>query len=338
MTFCTYLKKNRCSFRLCSEQRLKSFAIIAVFFSAGVAQADDQRQSLNDFWVTGSLYSSTAATLPAGSAFFEPYWWNVMSYGAYSAKGQHQAGPVVNHVRSFNPFYYGLTSNLMVGVKATFGYNSSRAFAPSGGVHVGDVALKMQYRIWHPPKESSWPTVSLDFQETIPVERIDHLSESANPIGSGVFSEQLSVFAQSYMWLPNGRVDRLRLNYSYVVPTGRHLKGRSVYGTLPGFDGHVSVGQGSVFNLSNEYSITKHWVFATDFIVSQSDAVRVHGWSKGGGLFQDNAPASYSLMIAPALEYNITGMVGVIAGAGITFQGRNAAASVTPMMAVNWSF
>ncbi|WP_205839604.1 hypothetical protein [Neokomagataea tanensis] len=258
-----------------------------------------------------------------------------MSYGAYSQQGRRSSTPIVNHVRSFNPFYYGLTRNVMVGVKATFGYNSGRALAPTQGVKVGDVAFKVQYRLWHPPKESSLPTVSLDFQETIPIERADHLSGASNPIGAGVFGEQLSVFAQSYFWLPNGRMDRLRLNYSYVLPTGRHIEGRSVYGTLPEFEGTVSVGQSSQFILANEYSLTKKWVFATDFVVAQSSSVRVRGKNRTGSTA---ALSAYSLMIAPALEYNMRADMGVIAGAGVTFQGKNTAASVTPMIALNWSF
>jgi len=45
--------------------------------------------------------------------------------------------------------------------------------------------------------------------------------------------------------------------------------------------------------------------------------------------------ASRSLSVAPALEYNFTGRIGVIAGAKVTVAGRNTTAVVIPVAAVN---
>jgi hypothetical protein len=48
-----------------------------------------------------------------------------------------------------------------------------------------------------------------------------------------------------------------------------------------------------------------------------------------------NSGPGHTWSLAPAIEYNFTSRIGVIAGAKLTVAGRNAAAVVIPVAAIN---
>jgi hypothetical protein len=48
-----------------------------------------------------------------------------------------------------------------------------------------------------------------------------------------------------------------------------------------------------------------------------------------------NSGPGHTWSLAPAIEYNFTSRVGVIAGAKLTTSGRNASAVVIPVAAIN---
>ena len=55
--------------------------------------------------------------------------------------------------------------------------------------------------------------------------------------------------------------------------------------------------------------------------------------SAGAG---SNSGTGYSLYLAPAVEYNVNGALGVILGARIFAFGRNETALATPVVAINY--
>jgi len=72
----------------------------------------------------------------------------------------------------------------------------------------------------------------------------------------------------------------------------------------------------------------------------QRDAVtRVDGTgpAEGGGTMpiELRSAPSHALSIAPAIEYNLSARVGVIAGPKLTVAGRSTGAVVIPIVAVN---
>jgi hypothetical protein len=54
--------------------------------------------------------------------------------------------------------------------------------------------------------------------------------------------------------------------------------------------------------------------------------------------FHSASGSSEYWSVAPAVEYNFNADVGIIAGAEVTFAGRNTGASVTPQVALSWFF
>jgi hypothetical protein len=181
--------------------------------------------------------------------------------------------------------------------------------------------------------------------ETFPTGKYDRLDGRTNgALGSGAYSTTFSLYSQTYFWMPNGRILRTRLDLSYQVSQWASVQGVSVYGTSAGFDGRAHPGQSFFGDLALEYSATQSWVLATDFWWEHDGNTRVKGGyvptvtsAMPPYLVQDSGSDDL-LYVAPAIEYNWSAKMGVIAGARVAVLGRNVTASVAPVAAVNMVF
>ena len=247
---------------------------------------------------------------------------------------------------------YGVTDKISAGLIPRFGYTVSSDSGSSTGVELGDVQLQAQYRLTKFEQGSWVPTTSVVVAETLPTGRYDGLGRHpADGFGSGVYTTTVSLYAQDYFWMPNGRILRSRLDVSYGFSASAGVHDVSVYGTTAGFRGRVNPGDSMTADLSWEYSATRNWVLALDAVYEHSDTTQVAGIqpSVQGGALQPaqaqggsapssvflNSGASDSLSFAPAVEYNWSATVGFIMGVKLSATGRNTSAPVIPVMAVN---
>jgi hypothetical protein len=118
----------------------------------------------------------------------------------------------------------------------------------------------------------------------------------------------------------------------------------SVYGTPAGFRGHANPGDSFLADAAVEYSATRNWVLALDVAYEHDASPHVAGNDGQSGsnpqsfnYFQSSG-STESVFLAPAIEYNWSGKVGVIAGARILAAGRNTTATITPVAAINYVF
>ena len=181
------------------------------------------------------------------------------------------------------------------------------------------------------------PTISLVVQETLPLGRHDRLDARPHDgFGSGAYATSVGLNSQTYFWTPNGRILRTRLNLAYARSAHADVRGMSVYGTPAGFSGQARPGDGFTADLAFEYSLTRNWVAAIDLAYQRDASTQVSGVDGAGAAHERRSPVSQAVVLAPAVEYNFSPVLGVIAGARIIPAGRNTAASVTPVIAVNY--
>jgi hypothetical protein len=200
--------------------------------------------------------------------------------------------------------------------------------------------VQAQYRLTQFPVESSLPTVSIQLQETLPTGKYDHLeNRPADGQGGGAYVTTLALNTQTWFWLPNGRILRMRLNVSQSFANAARVEGVSVYGTSEGFRGHARSGNALLVDAAWEYSLTRKWVLALDLTWRQARAMRVVGYD----LSQADAPpvrtnsgASTAFGFAPAIEYNFSPRVGLLFGVRVIAGGHNTQKSVTPALALNF--
>lgn len=308
------------------------------------AQQDPQnscvdRQSLDDAWWTGPMLAPSAATLPRGHFLIEPYLYDVTVQGRYDSKGTRRGASFSNGFGSLTYILYGVANKFSFGVIPTAGYNTESGTPSSTGVGLGDVTLQGQYRLtqFH---EGSWiPTASIAVQESLPTGRYDNLSRASNGFGSGAMTTTVALYTQTYFWLPNGRILRMRLNMTQSFSGAAKVEGASVYGTDAGFLGHANPGDTSYVDASWEYSVTKKWVLALDATYRYQGNTFVKGIdtsTPNQPAVQFNTGFNNAVGLAPAVEYSWKHNLGVLLGVRLIPIGRNTNATVTPAVAVNY--
>ncbi|WP_114239887.1 transporter [Dyella sp. C9] len=287
-------------------------------------------ESRDNAWWTGPMLANSAETLPTGHILAEPYLYDISSRGSDS-------------FGSRTYLQYGLANDFTVGVIPVFDYNRVSGGPDSDGVQLGDTTFSAQYRL-HRFQEGSWvPTVALQLQETVPTGRYDQLgNRPANGMGAGVYTTSIGINTQTYLWLPNGRILRVRFNVWANFSGRTNLHGVSVYGTGMGFSGNVRPGNSYSADTAFEYSLTRRWVLALDLLFTHNCNTVVSGntTDPGGEPFpqgvRTHSGSSNAVGFAPALEYSWTPNIGVLLGTRVILDGHGTTGSITPAIALNY--
>ncbi len=295
------------------------------------------RQSLDQAWWTGPLLAPNAATLPQGHWLVEPYVYDVMTYGRFDRDGTLRSAGAAHDIGSQTYIEYGLVNRFTLGLIPRLGLYESSAGQGSSGFTVGDITLQGALGLTQFRPDGWMPATSLVIGETFPTGKYDRLDgRTDGALGSGAYSTTVSLYSQTYFWMPNGRILRARLDLSYQVSRWASVHGASVYGTSGGFDGRAHPGPSFVGDLAFEYSVTRSWVLATDVDWEHDGNTRVEGVSPPYPV--QNLGSDDLLYLAPAIEYNWSARMGVIAGARVAAMGRSVTATVTPVAAINMVF
>jgi len=321
----------------------ETLVVLALAACLAAAQASpsslDLHESLNDAWWTGPLLAPNATTLPPGHILVEPYLYDVITDGFYNSNGKRVSAPRENGFGNLTYFNYGLFNKLTVGLIPVFGYNQVTNGPSSAGVGMGDLTLQAQYRL-HLFHEGSWlPTTSINVQETLPTGRYDRLGgRPSNGFGAGAFTTTISLYTQTFFWMPNGRILRARFNVEPAFSREVNIQDVSVYGTTAGFRGHAKPGGSILLDAAAEYSMTQHWVLALDAIYRHQGNTPVSGYNIANPALPIllNSGSSEAFGLAPAIEYNLNSKLGVIVGTRLFPWGRNTTYSITPVVAVNY--
>src|SRR5260370_39606447 len=101
---------------------------------------------------------------------------------------------------------------------------------------MGDRILQTQYRLTK-FRVGSWiPTTSVAVQETLPTGKHDRLGDRpSDGLGSGAYTTTLALYSQTYFWMPNGRILRMRFNVLEGVSNNGKVEDVSGYGTGASF-------------------------------------------------------------------------------------------------------
>jgi len=310
-----------------------------LFVSGACAEAQQEtsapssvvRQSRDDAWWTGPMLAPSAATEPRGHFLIEPYLYDVTA-------------PHSNGFGSLTYVLYGLADRVTVGLIPTAGFNVVNNGPSSSSVGLGDLTLQIQYRLtkFH---EGSWiPTTSVAVQETLPTGKYDRLGDRpSDGFGSGAYTTTLALYSQTYFWLPNGRLLRMRLNVSPAFSNNVNVEDVSIYGTGAGFRGHANPGSSFLVDVSWEYSLTRRWVLALDATYRHNGNTRVTGYNildpnsvQNPSSIRLDSGSSEAFGFAPAIEYSWRPNLGVLLGTRVIPAAHNTHATITPAVAINF--
>jgi len=318
---------------------LRHWLACAVMAASGAATAADQ--SRDDAWWTGPMLAPSAAMLPQGHMLIEPYLYDVMPNGRFDMNGTRHASARAHDIGSLSYILYGLTDRVSVGLIPRFGFNEPAGAPNSSGLGIGDLTLQAGYGLTRFQDGRLIPAISVVIDETLPTGRYERLGRASDGFGAGAYTTGLSIYSQDYLWMPNERILRVRLDLTYAVSSSVGVHDVSVYGTAGGFRGRAYPGDYFTADAAGEYSVTRNWVLALDIVYQHDGNTRVSGsLPSAGGVpgvtdFRARSGSGYSLGLAPAIEYNWNSSIGVLVGVRMIVAGRNATASVTPAIALN---
>jgi hypothetical protein len=172
-------------------------------------------------------------------------------------------------------------------------------------------------------------------QETLPTGKYERLGDRpADGQGGGAYVTTLALNTQTWFWLPNGRILRMRFNVSQSFAKTTDIEGVSVYGTGEDFRGYARPGNALFADAAWEYSLTRNWVLALDLTWRHARGTRVHGYDSSGPVYTDSG-SSTEFGFAPAIEYNFSPRIGLLFGVRV-ITGHDTQRSVTPALALNF--
>ncbi|MEI6531311.1 MAG: hypothetical protein WCN87_00635, partial [Chlamydiota bacterium] len=186
-------------------------------------------------------------------------------------------------------------------------------------------------------------------REYFPTGRYSNLNpllQGADLTVYGMFTTLFGFNLQKVFLLSNCRLLRLRLNAAYELPAVAHVKGLNAYGGGFGTKGKVWADSTLFLTIAHEIQFTQNWVFACDYMYQHGgqgkfsgDPGSTSGRSSPFAFLPDNGyPAWDSFSVAPAMEYNFSANVGMIAGIWVSVAGRNNSAFISPIIALNATF
>lgn len=273
-------------------------------------------------WYTGALITPSGHCVPFGHQNYEPYFYWTSATGSYNRHWHTVSRPRFNNLLFQPVFQFGILPATEFDITPQFIYNNSR------GEHMwrtSDIPMSLNFQL-----HQDFPAVKLKIGWYAPLGKYDRLNAKklgTDAGGAGDWSPSLGLIS-SYLVHFRG-IHYLNLhtwiNYNFTVPVPVH--GLSVYGGAPSFAsikgtrGRVYPGGIFFFSQGFEFSLTQNWVLALDVTYQHVNRTRFSGRTPPGTA--PKSPASEFFTIAPAVEYNFSQDIGIIAGPWFSVAGRN---------------
>lgn len=275
-------------------------------------------------WYSGPLITGSASNVDPGMILIQPYLFTTVTHASYNEDRNSKNIP---NILTLNPLYYfetGITSwmDLFGTFSAEFNRQSDRWASYSEDSSLG-IGFQVQRETPYIPK------VRFAISESLPTGKFDNLDPSKGGIdatGGGSYNTTFSLNFSKVFWWNKLHPTAMRTNLVYTFTTPSHVDNFNAYGGGLGTDGKVKPGNSWAIDVGYEYSITQRWVFACDAVYTyfnKSSFSGKKGRDADGVPFSIGGPSGDQLSFAPALEYNLTSDMGMVAGVWFTATGRN---------------
>jgi hypothetical protein len=291
-------------------------------------------------WYTGPLLTPSASMMPPGYGNIQPYVFVSGTYAGYDAN-RHAVGLTNNlyQLKSSNILQFGITNTM--DIVATFTVSGAWKNNYSGG-GFGDIPITIGFPIT--PQTVHVPQMKITIQQVFPTgsyQNLNHNGLNLSATGQGAYQTQFGyAISKLFLWSRKHPFNT-RFYIGYTLATPVHVKGFNAYGGGFGTHGVVRPGNTLSTDLGLELSLTQAWVLACDIAYTASNRTKFSG---NPGTTAAGTPASVgggsndNLSIAPAIEYNWSGNLGILGGAWFSVYGRNSSAFVQGILSVAWTF
>ncbi len=312
-------------------------AILLVLALAALTPAfAGDKEAMGDAWWTGPLQTPNAGTIPKNHWYVETYFAVEQDNGGwdnsskrYGANNAVLGSGYDNDFQSTTLFQYGVANRfnaqILLGMD---GAQGGTGVASSDGLEVGLLRIRLPYKLHSYKQGKALPTFSI-------------VPEVNAPVSAGaIWTPGVGFWAIRPFWMPGGRILRVRASEDVWFPKG----GKDV-----GAGANAACGLAATCSLDAakygqtqvglEYSLTKHWVPAWDFVwkyygQNKFNSVAAQGIDLTGN--NVTLQGRRDFRVDPALEYNFTENTGIIFGVEVTVAGRNTGSYIAPQIALQW--
>ncbi len=289
-------------------------------------------------WFTGPLLAPSGQTIPRGHTNLETYAFLTNLAGIYTSFGQVITTPG-NQSLIVNPLLaHGLSDTVDLQYSVPFTYNRN------GDVrykHIGDTSINLGYQLLSQHSSTWKPDLRISLQELIPTGKYNSLTPEfagTDATGLGSYQTALGFNFQHLLPLFTHYYLRTRLSLVAVYAATTHLSGVSTYGGNALTRGSIQPGNLISGDFATELSINQNWVLVMEVFGSKRAPSRFKGDT---GLNRNGIPdlighgLSKQLTIAPAIEYNFSPNIGIIAGIWKTLRGESSSDFGSAVIALN---
>jgi hypothetical protein len=289
-------------------------------------------------WFTGPLISPSGYTAKPQHYNVEPYLYYYVYNGGYNKDWKL--------VPAQNFYYTVLQVQYKMGLSqwADFQVYPQVIYSAYRGSHyfnVGDLPLGFGFQLYKGPIDEIWPAVKLTLRANIPIGKYQKLSpdkQGTDALGIGSWQPAFSLVFAKYLHTARKHYIDARLAFSYQFGLPVHVKGLNSYGGAPNTRGTVHVGDSFILDASMQYNLNQRWVAVAELLYTHTNSNHFSGktGTTSSGLPAVNtSPSSEQFSLAPAIEYNWSKNLGLIAGSWFTFSGRNSSRFASAIIAIN---
>lgn len=320
---------------------MKKLLMLSIALSGGVsraawAQAVPGDVAVQNQWFTGTLEAPSPSLPKAGLVVVKPFVIFTRSDGTYDTDGNFHKTAGSDNFKTVVLVKYGITDRLSIQALPTIAHVDGSSSHYTG---FGDLPIEAEYRINDENNKTGFPSVTVAAGLNLPTGKYDNLQTSLSGFGSGALTLKEQVLFQSLFDTPGGHPIRLRAYAAAYQPLGTvSVNNMSAYGTGQGFAGRVNPGASVVLGVGGGFAFDQRWVVAMDLVYKSARGFTLDGNDPVNGLIHSRSGRRSTTSFAPALEYNLSGHLGIIAGVDFSIAGHNSASYYAPQFAVSVSF
>lgn len=290
-------------------------------------------------WLTGPLLAPAVQIVPVGHVDIEPYIYAMATTGQYNNEWKSEDSPTFWINTSQTLIEFGLTSWMDLQINPTFVWNYTKH---KGHWAFGDLPIDLNIQLHTSAPESWIPTFKFVFKETVPTGKyrnLDPKKDLTDQGGFGSWNSGLGIVVGKLVHFTSVYYLSWRFSLLYAIPASVHIKGFNAYGGGYGTDGHLIPARSLQADLGLEFTLAQTWAFALDITGSWSGKTHfsgVWGTTSSGEVANIGQKASVVYSLAPAIEYNWSANLGIIAGGWFTIAGKNSSVFSGGVIALNY--
>ena len=285
-------------------------------------------------WFTGPLIAPSGYTAQAGHFSVQPFLDAFVTIGGYNSHWKSYSTPNFYNTNLRVRLKAGVTGWLDLQLTPQIFYQETQG---AHSVNIGDFLAAINIQLLTSQLKDPWPAFKLMLHARIPSGKYQNLRTSlkgTDATGVGCAFPEASLTISKLWHLSQIHFLELRVVPAYRIGTPTSVHGLNVYGGDSSTRGTEY--PGNIFSLDTaiQYNFTQSWACACDLYYLHTNHNRFSGKTSSSM----TSPSREQLSLAPALEYNWSKNVGLIAGIWFSLAGRNTSQFVNGILSLNAYF